>query len=147
MLPLVNYSRWLSFLKNRRSLNAQFTAFSFATVAPEKEKPTRPAPPPIRVAITESAGRGVFATRRIGAGDLIHTAKPVVAHPSLSSINTVCYFCLKKLNSTESQGHNVAFCSQGCEANAMVFYDVQRKAYWSGFDDYCQYKSFYMPLI
>ncbi|XP_058223280.1 uncharacterized protein LOC131332997 [Rhododendron vialii] len=32
---------------------------------------------PIRVPITESAGRGVFATRTIGAGELIHAANPM----------------------------------------------------------------------
>ncbi|KAL5980716.1 hypothetical protein ACLOJK_028625 [Asimina triloba] len=44
-------------------------------------------PPPIRVALTDSAGRGTFATRRIGAGDLIHTADPIVSHPSISLLS------------------------------------------------------------
>lgn len=44
---------------------------------------------PIRVGITSSAGRGVFATRDIDHGELIHTAEPVVAHPSLTSLHKV----------------------------------------------------------
>lgn len=88
---------------------------------PENESPVRPAPPPIRVELTESAGRGVFATRRIGAGELIHTAKPVVSHPSLSSIKRVCYFCLRKLkNTTGDQSKSVGFCTEECEQQAKV---------------------------
>ncbi|RVW64683.1 Cationic amino acid transporter 2, vacuolar [Vitis vinifera] len=67
------------------------------TVEEKNEKPASPGPPPIRVSITEMAGRGVFATRRMGSGDLIHTAKLLITHPSLSSIHSVCYFCLRKL--------------------------------------------------
>ncbi|KAG2376582.1 Histone-lysine N-methyltransferase [Vigna angularis] len=47
--------------------------FSFSTVSPS--------PPPIRVALTESVGRAVFATRPIAAADLIHTASPAICHP------------------------------------------------------------------
>ncbi|MFS8033464.1 putative [histone H3]-lysine(4) N-trimethyltransferase [Helianthus anomalus] len=50
-------------------------------------EPSRPSPPSIQVLLTESAGRGVFATRSIEPGQLIHTAKPFVSHPSISSID------------------------------------------------------------
>ncbi|KAJ0805721.1 putative [histone H3]-lysine(4) N-trimethyltransferase [Helianthus annuus] len=39
-------------------------------------EPSRPSPPSIQALLTESAGRGVFATRSIEPGQLIHTAKP-----------------------------------------------------------------------
>lgn len=58
--------------------------FSSAVAASE-----RIGPPPIRVSLTESAGRGVFATREIAAGELIHSATPVVVHPSLSLLDKV----------------------------------------------------------
>lgn len=81
----------------------------------------RPAPPPIRVALTESAGRGVFATRRIGAGELLHTAKPLVSHPSLSAVQRVCYFCLRKLGNTSADRlQSVSFCSEECREQAKV---------------------------
>ena len=44
---------------------------------------------PIRVGHTANAGRGVFAVRDIGHGELIHTADPLVAHPSLTSLHKV----------------------------------------------------------
>lgn len=110
----------------RKKLARTSSFFSTTAEGPaENENPGRPVltrPPPIRVALTESAGRGVFATRRIGAGDLIHTAKPIVSHPSLSNRQKVCYFCLRKLGnkpSVESQG--ASFCSEECEKQAKVY--------------------------
>ncbi|KAJ9181226.1 hypothetical protein P3X46_009378 [Hevea brasiliensis] len=144
MSPLFRYSRWLSSFKNPQSQKKQLLAFSAFSSEAANEKPR---PPPIRVGLTESAGRGVFATRRIGAGDLIHTAKPIVAHPSLSGINTVCYFCLKKLNLTDFKSHSVAFCSSECEVNAKVFYDVETKEDWQAFDDYCRTQGLKYPLL
>jgi hypothetical protein len=41
-------------------------------------------PPPIRVALTDSAGRGIFATRPIAAGEVLHSA-----HPSRSLLHEV----------------------------------------------------------
>ncbi|KAF2289552.1 hypothetical protein GH714_037115 [Hevea brasiliensis] len=131
-------------LQKPQSQKKQLLAFSAFSSEAANEKPR---PPPIRVGLTESAGRGVFATRRIGAGDLIHTAKPIVAHPSLSGINTVCYFCLKKLNLTDFKSHSVAFCSSECEVNAKVFYDVETKEDWQAFDDYCRTQGLKYPLL
>lgn len=44
---------------------------------------------PIRVGHTLDAGRGVYAIRNIAHGELIHTADPVVAHPSIASLDKV----------------------------------------------------------
>jgi hypothetical protein len=46
-------------------------------------------PPPIRVDLTESFGRGVFATRSVAAGELLHSAEPLVTHPAPSVLNEV----------------------------------------------------------
>ena len=46
-------------------------------------------PPPIRVDLAESAGRGVFATRPVPAGELLHSAQPLVCHPSPSLLHEV----------------------------------------------------------
>ncbi|XP_027070482.1 histone-lysine N-methyltransferase ATXR4 isoform X2 [Coffea eugenioides] len=106
---------------------------SFTTTTPtagtgaadnDSSQPGRPsAPPPIQVGFTDSAGRGVFATRRIAAGELIHTAKPIVCHPSLSSLHSVCYFCLRKLLPDQRplfQSNDVQFCSQECQNQSQV---------------------------
>ncbi|XP_024955762.1 histone-lysine N-methyltransferase ATXR4 isoform X2 [Citrus sinensis] len=119
------------------------------SAATHNGKPSQPSPPPIQVALTESAGRGVFATRRIGAGDLIHTAKPIITHPTLSTLNSVCYFCLRKITSSSQhfQHHNARFCSEVCKDNAKAFYDVERRADWSVFNDYCRSQGLKYPLL
>ena len=121
---MYRYSRWGWQLKRRDPGRKLLLGFPFpysTSTPPENEEPASPGPPPIRVSITESAGRGVFATRRIGSGDLIHTAKPVVSYPSLSCIHSVCYFCLRKLKPvTASEGCDVQFCSQECEEQSKV---------------------------
>lgn len=125
-MGLVRYSRWASRLKTLNSQtkpllsSSSSSSFSSATTA-DNENPGRPGPPPIRVALTESFGRGVFATRKIETGELIHTAKPVLSHPSLSTIHKVCYFCLRKLKTTDSsQAQRVSFCSDECQRQAKV---------------------------
>lgn len=117
--------RWASRFKILHSQATLFrtsssTYFFTSSTANKSEDPVRPEPPPIRVSLTESAGRGVFATRRIGAGDLIHTARPLVAHPLLSTTHSVCYFCLRKLKAT-SQTQAIQFCSNECEEQSMVY--------------------------
>lgn len=103
---------------------------------------------PIRVGHTSNAGRGVFATRDIGHGELIHTAEPVVAHPSLTSLHKACYFCLKGLKRPVSYMRSSApvptasagsptFCSSTCEESAQVFYATEQQVDWSEFHDYC----------
>ncbi|WVY97450.1 hypothetical protein V8G54_029601 [Vigna mungo] len=84
--------------------------FSFSTVSPS--------PPPIRVALTESVGRAVFATRPIAAADLIHTASPAVCHPY--SGRASCYSCLAAL--PHSQALRAPFCSQSCHQRSKVLY-------------------------
>lgn len=125
-MGLVRYSRWASRLKTLNSQTkpllsfSSSSSFSSATTA-DNENPGRPGPPPIRVALTESFGRGVFATRKIETGELIHTAKPVLSHPSLSTIHKVCYCCLRKLKTTDSsQAQRVSFCSDECQRQAKV---------------------------
>eukprot|EP00261_Vitis_vinifera_P035734 XP_019076977.1 PREDICTED: histone-lysine N-methyltransferase ATXR4 isoform X2 [Vitis vinifera] len=148
---MYRYSRWGWQLKRRHSERKLLLGFPFCystPTPPENEKLASPGPPPIRVSITEMAGRGVFATRRIGSGDLIHTAKPLVSHPSLSSIHSVCYFCLRKLKPvTSSEDCNVRFCSQECEEQSKVFVAVERKADWSAYDDYCRTRGLKYPLL
>ncbi|XP_047335006.1 histone-lysine N-methyltransferase ATXR4 [Impatiens glandulifera] len=107
-------------------------------------------PPPIQVLQTESAGRGVYATRNIEAGELIHTAKPIVSHPSLSSFSTVCYLCLKKLpnaNKQPSEAQSIAFCSEDCKREAKVFYEVEKQVDWSAYEDYCRCQGLKYPLL
>lgn len=125
---LVSYSRWawrLLTLNSQKkpflsSSSSSFAAATFSTT-PEHENPGRPGPPPIRVALTESSGRGVFATRKIETGELLHTAKPILSHPSLSTVQRVCYFCLRKLKITDSyQPQRVSYCSEECQQQAKV---------------------------
>lgn len=120
---LVPCRRWV-WRQKKLALASSF--FSTITEHPAENenmgRPTLPGPPPIRVGLTESAGRGVFATRRIGAGDLIHTAKPIVSHPSLSTRQKVCYFCLRKLGITTSfQSEATSFCSEECKKQSKVY--------------------------
>ncbi|CAA2990606.1 histone-lysine N-methyltransferase ATXR4 [Olea europaea subsp. europaea] len=144
MSSLFRYSRWASQFKKSPPI---FTSFSTATT---DAQPNRPSPPPIRVGLTDSVGRAVFATRRIGAGELIHTAKPIVAHPSLPSLHKVCYFCLRKLPSQKphSEAHkNVAFCSEHCKDQSKNFYEIEKKADWSRFNEYCRLQGLKYPLL
>lgn len=123
---LARTSRWVSRSKTLLHFQTKLILTSFSTdtgTADKNNDPGRPGPPPIRVLLTESAGRGVFATRRIGAGELIHTAKPVVAHPSLSKIHSVCYFCLRNLKTIcQGQTQAVQFCNEECKEKSKVFW-------------------------
>ncbi|KAL7134054.1 hypothetical protein ABFS83_11G001500 [Erythranthe nasuta] len=146
MSRLARGSCWSLHFKNLHHYHIKTTS-SFSTFAPDS---THPSPPPIRVELTEYAGRGVFASRRIGAGELIHTAKPAVAHPSLSMIHTICYSCLRKLpnrHSTSGRPDDVSFCSIQCEQLSKKFYDVEKKADWSSFNEYCRLQGLKYPLL
>lgn len=147
---LSRYSRWIPRLKTLQLQSKQLSSSSFFSTTADNESPRKPSPPPIRIGLTESAGRGVFATRRITAGELIHTAKPILSHPSLSSINNVCYFCLRKLKgstSTDSRARNVSFCSEECMKNSKRFYDVETSVDWFNFDEYCRIQNFKYPHL
>ncbi|KAK7392761.1 hypothetical protein VNO78_21208 [Psophocarpus tetragonolobus] len=127
-------------LFSRRFFRKPFTLFfysSFSTTAATSS------PPPIHVALTESVGRAVFATRPIGSGDLIHTATPAVCHPS--STRAACYSCLAAL--PHSQPHTVTFCSQLCRQRSKGYFDVEMKANWVAFDDYCRTHGLKYPLL
>ncbi|KAI9090652.1 hypothetical protein K1719_028505 [Acacia pycnantha] len=145
--------RWSRLVTAFRTANCcgkrlQLSAFAFSTTSAEHDSPNRPSPPPIRVGFTDSAGRGVFATRAIGAGDLIHTAKPFLSHPSPSAIHSVCYFCLRKLrNSTKPEDAGVSFCSDECKERSKEFYDVEMKVNWMAFDDYCRTHGLKYPFL
>ncbi|KAG7551364.1 hypothetical protein ISN45_Aa06g020440 [Arabidopsis thaliana x Arabidopsis arenosa] len=124
------YSRCLSRLKPLTK-----PPFFSSSAASNRDGDNQTGPPPIRVG-AESAGRAVFATRRIGAGDLIHTAKSVVACPSLLKLDSVCYLCLKKLmGSAKFEDRGVSCCSQECQENSKGFLDVETRADWSSFVD------------
>ncbi|KAL0346321.1 UNVERIFIED_CONTAM: Histone-lysine N-methyltransferase ATXR4 [Sesamum radiatum] len=115
MSRLPRYTFWSLQFRKLHSSHIATLSFpsSFSTSTPRS-----PATPPIHVGLTEYAGRGVFASRRISAGELIHTAQPIVSHPSLSSLHTVCYFCLRKLPSSAPSleaPQTVSFCSTQCE--------------------------------
>ncbi|XP_010452603.1 PREDICTED: histone-lysine N-methyltransferase ATXR4 [Camelina sativa] len=143
-LALTRYSRcYLS-----RLLKPVTPPLFYSSAATNRDDGSQTVPPPIRVGLTESAGRAVFATRRISAGDLIHTAKPVVACPSFVSLDSVCYLCLKKLMGSEKvQDRGVSYCSQECKENSKGFYDVETRADWSSFVDYCRTHNFKYPLM
>ncbi|XP_044486108.1 histone-lysine N-methyltransferase ATXR4 isoform X3 [Mangifera indica] len=147
---LSRYSRWPSRFHNLHfhSQTTKQLLSSSITTATTQSSPS-PLPPPMQVALTDSAGRGVFATRRICAGDLIHTAKPIVSHPSLSSLNSVCYFCLRRIssNSPDFEAHSARFCSQECAENSKDFFYVERTVDWSTFDDYCRDQGLKYPLL
>ncbi|KZV23072.1 histone-lysine N-methyltransferase ATXR4 [Dorcoceras hygrometricum] len=104
-------------------------------------------PPPIVVGISHSAGRGVFATRRIDAGELIHTAEPIVSHPSLYSLYDVCYCCLRKLSKQNANSNALRFCSKQCENQSNNFFEVEKKADWSRFHKYCRIQGLKYPLL
>ncbi|XP_027366807.1 histone-lysine N-methyltransferase ATXR4 [Abrus precatorius] len=116
------------------SLSRRFASRFFA-----KPFSTTPSPPPpIRVALTESAGRAVFATRPIAGGHLIHTAKPAVIHPAT---HTACYSCLATLPQRAS------FCSQHCLQRSEGYHSVEMKANWGAFDDYCRTRGLKYPFL
>ncbi|KAJ0982273.1 hypothetical protein J5N97_010528 [Dioscorea zingiberensis] len=134
--------------------------FSTHTSSPEKDdysgKSTKLGPPPIQVSLTESAGRGVFATRRIGAGELIHTAEPLVTHPAPSGRDAphVCYYCLRLLGkrdgvlvATAPNGGLWYFCGDVCRERAKVFLEVERKADWSFYDKHCRMRQLKYPFM
>uniref|UniRef100_A0A453SJF8 FLZ-type domain-containing protein n=2 Tax=Triticinae TaxID=1648030 RepID=A0A453SJF8_AEGTS len=76
-------------------------------------------PPPVRVALTDSAGRGVFATRPIATGEVLHSAQPLVTHPSRSLFHEVCYRCLKrKAGKGDDSRGDCYFCSDACREHA-----------------------------
>ncbi|XXG48467.1 hypothetical protein AAC387_Pa02g2909 [Persea americana] len=90
----------------------------------KKPLSTSTSPPPIRVAYTaDSAGRGTFATRRLRSGDLIHTADPLITHPSPSLLNKVCYFCLRRSGPSAAPDETdptVRFCGADCRQRSQV---------------------------
>lgn len=134
----------------KRSLKLAALARSFSTHAG----------PPIRVAITLDAGRGVFATRNINEGEIIHTAEPLITHPSLQNLSKACFFCLKRLAcqlSTKDGVHmetstcqnelQVKFCSQNCSDSAKAFYAFEKKAEWKIFNQFCGEQDLRLPLL
>ncbi|OEL20193.1 Histone-lysine N-methyltransferase ATXR4 [Dichanthelium oligosanthes] len=105
-------------------------------------------PPPIRVDVTESAGRGVFATRPVSAGELLHSAQPLVCHPSPSLLHEVCYSCLRrKPGEGRASSGGYHFCSDACRENAKGSHDVEKNADWSSFDDHCSSRRLKYPYM
>ncbi|KAK3153700.1 hypothetical protein QOZ80_2BG0179940 [Eleusine coracana subsp. coracana] len=105
-------------------------------------------PPPIRVALTESSSRGVFATRPVASGEHLHSAEPLLAHPSPSLHHEVCYSCLRRKAAGEergSSGGGCYFCSDACKEHAKGFHDVGLSVDWSLFDDHCSSRGLKYP--
>ncbi|CAN6476651.1 unnamed protein product [Victoria cruziana] len=142
----------------------------FTSVSEEAPSAAAGRPPPIRVSTTEHAGRGVFATRRINSGELIHTAEALITHPALPLLDKVCYICLKRLLgpkqkempdgvasflSSEPRLHRhnlandlrVSFCSEKCYDTSKGFFDVEKKADWSSFHYHCSMKGLKYPFL
>ncbi|XP_078429907.1 SET domain protein 38 isoform X2 [Wolffia australiana] len=125
-----------------------FSGFSTGTEGDDvvSEKTTACAsPPPIHVSITEEAGRGVFASRPIGAGDVIHTASPVVAHPSPSLLSKVCFYCLRR--SCGGSRDLRYFCSDECRMKSEGFLEWEKKICWSAFDSHCIDQGLKYPFL
>ncbi|KAF5772810.1 putative histone-lysine N-methyltransferase chromatin remodeling SET family [Helianthus annuus] len=146
MLPLLSRRLAQRFFPHSNRL---LTTYFFSTTSDHRgSNPSRPSPPPIQVLLTESAGRGVFATRSIEPGELIHTAKPFVSHPSISSIDKVCYFCLKNsVRRLGFQAPEVLFCSEECREQAKGFYEVEKEADWSAFVAHCRNRGLKYPFL
>ncbi|XBI39914.1 hypothetical protein VPH35_124589 [Triticum aestivum] len=105
-------------------------------------------PPPVRVALTDSAGRGVFATRPIANGEVLHSAQPLVTHPSRSLFHEVCYRCLRRKagKGGDSRG-DCYFCSDACREHAEGFHGIEKKADWSLLDDHCSSRGLKYPYM
>ncbi|XP_072977378.1 histone-lysine N-methyltransferase ATXR4 [Typha angustifolia] len=136
----------------RRQMLCSPPSSSLFTATSPADLPTRPGPPPIRVALTESAGRGVFATRGIGSGELIHSAKPLVTHPSASHLLKVCYYCLRKMGKESSlvsdeSPSSYCFCCEGCREQSKVFSEVEKRADWSSYDEHCRLRGMKYPFM
>ncbi|XP_077226890.1 histone-lysine N-methyltransferase ATXR4-like [Tasmannia lanceolata] len=148
----ISFSRWSSLkkLQNPTRNNPLLLLLLFSS-----SSTSTALPPPIRVSLTESAGRGTFATRKIGTGELIHTAKPLLTHPSLSLLHQVCYLCLKRLGMKASEAclssphvdPTSHFCSEECRDNSKAFFEVERKADWSAYDDHCKMRGLKYPFL
>ncbi|XP_042002417.1 histone-lysine N-methyltransferase ATXR4-like [Salvia splendens] len=117
--------------------------------AASEPKPPPYIPPLIGIQLTKHAGRGAFALQRIASGEVLHSARPILAHPSLSMINCVCYYCLRRLpkRGRTTEAHTVSFCSEQCEQTSKKFYDVEKQIDWSRFHEYCRQKGLKYPLI
>ncbi|RWR73706.1 histone-lysine N-methyltransferase ATXR4-like protein [Cinnamomum micranthum f. kanehirae] len=117
----------------------------------KKALSTSSSPPPIRVAYTaDSAGRGTFATRRLRSGDLIHTADPLITHPSPSLLNKVCYLCLRRSGpstAADETDPTVRFCGEDCKLRSQGFYKVEKRADWSAFDDHSRLQGLKYPFL
>ncbi|KAL8217116.1 hypothetical protein R6Q57_023953 [Mikania cordata] len=143
MLPLLVAKRFA------RPFKLLPTSYFFSTnSATDVRRGSNPSPPPIQVLLTESAGRGVFATRSIEPGELIHTAKPVVSHPLISSIDKVCYSCFKNTpKRSDIQAQKVLLCSEECQEQAKGFYEVEKEADWSDFVAHCGTRGLKYPFL
>ncbi|KAH9618959.1 hypothetical protein KSS87_015644 [Heliosperma pusillum] len=142
MSPLLRTSRY--FPPKFKQLILQSSLSTVSTTQHGGDSPSRLGPPPIRVDFTESAGRGVFSTRFITAGELIHTANPVVSHPFLSKCEVVCYFCLRRL---KSRNCTEQFCSEECKEHSKAFYELEKRTDWSVYHKYCSTHGLKYPLL
>uniref|UniRef100_A0ACD5ZZG2 Uncharacterized protein n=2 Tax=Avena sativa TaxID=4498 RepID=A0ACD5ZZG2_AVESA len=105
-------------------------------------------PLPIRVALTDTAGRGVFATRPIAAGEVLHSAQPLVSHPSRSLLHEVCYSCLRrKAGKDGDSSGGCYYCSDACREHAQGFHGIEKNVDWSLLDDHCSSRGLKYPYM
>ncbi|KAJ3702707.1 hypothetical protein LUZ61_006412 [Rhynchospora tenuis] len=134
----------------RHLLSSRIFSTDTSTGISDKSDPVRSDPPPIKIAHTSSAGRGVFATRAITSGDTIHSAKPLVTHPSLSRLHEVCYYCLRRKKKKGEEGvdpNGYYFCSDGCREKSLAFHEVESRGDWSVLNEYCRDRGLKYPLM
>mmetsp|Transcript_25258 Transcript_25258/g.47756 ORF Transcript_25258/g.47756 Transcript_25258/m.47756 type:complete len:320 (-) Transcript_25258:200-1159(-) len=107
----------------------------------------------VEIKQTDGAGRGLFAKHPVLAGAVFQRVDPVVAHPTLSSMDTVCYHCLQPrlipgVPSTESSRFRPEFCGPECEEVAMGSYMcVQNQVKIAPLLDHCRKDDQKFPLL
>jgi hypothetical protein len=101
---------------------------------------------PVFVGQTATSGRGLYATRAVVRGEVVLRAAPLVAHPTLDNLGTVCCACLGRLpphahDAREKEGGWVPthgggdgggaagfFCGKACASAAWESYHAMETA-------------------
>ena len=149
---------------------------AFARGASSSTGPTHPNPawiaewtegvPGVFVGWTEGSGRGLYASRAMRAGEVVHRATPLVAHPTLANLSGVCYDCLGRLpaGGGRQRGEKVPtragevvvagtegqFCTEKCAASAWERYHAVETAAGQAMAPlvrYCLERGLKFPLV